>query len=183
MSLANWLTNLRKLRNSGPQFNANVARVLGSTAIEEVSNRIIETGQDAKGSPLRHAKSGQQYSPAELPISTFVDAGMITPEKASTLPIMVSYVDVKKAVGRYRGKRDMMLTGRMWGNTGLTELRGDANTFYARVEGRNAETQAKLDRNAELSEVDLLALSQREEANLAKDYDTELQLHVDRFLQ
>lgn len=183
MSLAGWLEGLRKMRAALPAFNERMSRVIPSTAIEEVNNRIVETGTDSKGQPLKHARSGKEYSDREIPTSVFVDNGMLTAQQAKTLPILTTYVEAKKVIGRYRGKRDLMLTGRMWGNTGLVENKSTATSFHAVVAGRNAETQAKLDNNSALSGVDILAMSKTEEENLAKDFDTELQLFTDQYLK
>lgn len=179
MSLEVWLNNLRRFRDGGPGFFERAGRVIAHSAIAAVNNRIVETGTDANGKKLVHAKSGKEYSEAELPVSTFVDSGMLTRDQARRLPLVSTYVDAKKLLGRYRGKRDMMLTGRMWGNTGLTEVRGTNDGFKATVEGRSAETQMKLDRNSELSGVDVLTLSKAEEEDLAADFDNELQMYVD----
>ena len=180
--LSTWLDRLKLVKEGLAAFHTNVAKVLGSTAIEEVNIRIVERGEDADGKKLVHAKSGKEYSEAEIPLPNFVDEGIIRPDQARRLPIMVAYVDVKKAIGRYRGKRDLTLTGRMWANTGLTEHRGTQTRFFSTVAGRTTETQDKLDRNSELSDVDVLELSKEEEERLEEDYDTELQIYVEDIL-
>lgn len=170
----------RRLIDGLPQFNDEVSSTLALNAAQLVNSRVVDKGTDAKGQKLVHAKSGKEYSEAELPVSVFVDNGMISAAKARSLPIRVSYVDVKKAIGRYRGKRDMMNTGAMWKNTGLTGKEVSRGGFVATVAGQTPETQMKLDNNSLKSDVDLLELSPEEEEILAGDLDAELQQYLDR---
>lgn len=180
VSLEQRMKQFRALIKGFPEFHTNVGKTLAATAISEVNTRIVETGTDAKGKKLVHARSGKEYSETEIPTDVFLDADPPLPTAAAKrMPIAIAYVDYKQAVGRYRGKRDMMLTGRMWANTGLTENSATRDRFKARVAGRNQETQAKLDNNSALSKVDLLELSKEEEEILREDYDAELQIYID----
>lgn len=177
-TLKDWLDDLDKFEGGLPDFNTKLAMTLANTAINDVHGRIVETGKDADGKDLYHARSGKTYSDAELPISVFYNADIpLKPKKGD--PQFLSYHDYKKRIGRDKGFRNMNLTGRMWGNTGLTENRGTKTSFYALVKGRNDETQDKLDRNSEMSQVDLLEQSEAEKERLAKVFDIELQVYVD----
>jgi hypothetical protein len=163
-----------------PEFKDRLAVMLSGDAKQMVQNRIVERGVDADGAPLKNAKTGTEYSDREVPTSFFVDSGTISPAQAKRLPIVTTYVDVKKMLGRYRGKRDMNLTGRMWKGTGLVSKQVTPGGFVATVAGQNKETQDKLNRNSETAGVDALELAEAEVGELALTLDGELQAELDR---
>lgn len=161
------------------KFSDEVASELALSAAQKVNSRIVDKGEDAKGGKLKNKKSGKDYSDAEIPVSVFVDAGMLTASQARQLPIRSTYKDAKKAIGRYRGHRDLMLTGAMWKNTGLTAKQVTKGGFVATVQGKTSETQMKLDRNSEQAGEDILAMSEAEVEELAEELDDELQAYMD----
>lgn len=177
--LRDTLNKFRAFIDGIPAFSDEVAVTLSLNATQLVNSRIVDTGTDANGQPLVHKRSGKDYSDTQLPVSTFVDSGMITPGKAKSLPVFVSYVDVKKSIGRYTGKRNLTLTGAMWKNTGLTSKQVTPGGFVATVAGKTAETQMKLDNNSIQSDTNVLTLSKEEEEILAGDLDVELQQYID----
>lgn len=177
--LRDTMNRFRSLINGMPEFKDELATTLALNAGQLVNSRIVDKGERADGAPLTH-RSGKQYSDREIPTSVFVDSGMITASQARSLPIMSTYVDAKKAAGRYRGKRDLIYTGAMWKNTGLTAKQLTPGGFVATVAGKTAETQIKLDNNSRQSGVDVLELSKEEEVILSGDQDAELQAYIDR---
>lgn len=179
-TLRDTLGHMRTFLDGLPAFKDELAVTLSADAKQLVNDRIVERGEDAKGQKLVHAKSGKEYSEREIPTSFFVDSGTISPAQARSLPILTTYVDVKKSLGRYRGKRDMMLTGRMWKGTGLVSKQVTPGGFVATVAGQNKETQEKLDRNSESAGVDALELSAAEVDELAITLDGELQAYLER---
>lgn len=178
--LRDTINRFRRFVDGLPGFSDEVAVTLSLNATQLINSRIVDTGTDADGNPLVHKKSGKVYSDAELPVSAFVDNGMISASKAKTLPPFVSYVDVKQSIGRHTGKRNLTLTGAMWKNTGLTSKQVTKGGFVATVSGKTVETQVKLDNNSNLSDTNVLTLSTGEEEILAGDLDIELQLYLDR---
>lgn len=181
-NLSDTIGKFKELIAGFPQFSDEVAVTLSANAIQLVNSRIVDTGMDSKGKPLVHARSGKEYSDREIPTSVFVDSGMLTSAQAKSLPILSTYVDAKKLIGRYRGKRDLTLTGAMWKNTGLTSKQVTTGGFVATVAGKTTETQVKLNNNAALSDNEILSMSEEETAIISQDLDTELQLYIDRVL-
>jgi hypothetical protein len=178
--LSDTLAKMKAFVDGIPAFSDELAATLALDAKQMVQDRIVERGQDAKGAPLKNAKTGTEYSDREIPTSFFVDSGMISPAQAKRLPILTTYVEVKKQIGRYRGKRDMNLTGRMWKGTGLVSKQVTPGGFVATVAGQNTETQEKLNSNSQTAGVDALELAEAEVAELAITLDGELQAYLDR---
>lgn len=90
------------------------------------------------------------------------------------------YLAYKKRKGRYKGHVDLDLTGRMWGNTGVTQQAvNGTGGFLVIIAGRSAETQKKLDDNSARFGLDVLELSDAEAEELVLDFDDELVLYLE----
>lgn len=178
-SLADTMGAWRAFTDGLGEFADRMAVLLAADAKEMVNTRIVERGEAADGSALVNAKSGTLYSPTPFPSGFFANANPpLKPEQAKRTSPFLDYQEYKERVGRYRGKRDMTLTGRMWKNTGLVSKSVTKGGFVAVVAGRNTETQEKLDSNSRTAGVDALEMSASEQAELSLTLDGELQIYM-----
>lgn len=178
MEWASKIDQFRALRRALPEFVEDMSLVIPSTALSDVRGRVQEKGEDADGKKLKG------YSTNPLPTSFFTGPEAdprLSEAKAKKYPGGISYLDYKKEVGRYTGKTDMTLSGRMWNNIGVVEKRTSDDGFQVVIAARNEETQAKLDQNA-ARYGDPLRLSEEETDNAATTFDQELQRFTNRYV-
>lgn len=111
------------------------------TGLAMVTQRVSETGKDANG-----AKFKPYTRPYEL--RKRAATGNVKKEgKKKRAARRSAPASAEKPVGRYRGFVDFTFTGQMLSSIGLEEAQADANRIVVRVNGRDQETQLKMDGN------------------------------------
>jgi len=111
------------------------------TGLAMVTQRVSETGKDAAG-----AKFKPYTRPYEL--RKRAATGNVKKEgKKKRAARRSAEASAEKPVGRYKGFVDFTFTGQMLSSIGLDEAKGDGGRIVVRVNGRDQETQLKMDGN------------------------------------
>lgn len=111
------------------------------TGLAMVTQRVSETGKDAKGASFK-----PYTRPYEL--RKRAATGNVKKEgKKKRAARRSAPASAEKPVGRYRGFVDFTFTGQMLSSIGLEEAQADAKHIVVRVNGRDQETQLKMDGN------------------------------------
>lgn len=111
------------------------------TGLAMVTQRVSETGKDAKGASFK------PYT-REYELRKRAATGNVKKEgKKKRAARRSAPASAEKPVGRYRGFVDFTFTGQMLSSIGLEEAQADAKHIVVRVNGRDQETQLKMDGN------------------------------------
>lgn len=111
------------------------------TGLAMVTQRVSETGKDAKGASFK------PYT-REYELRKRAATGNVKKEgKKKRAARRSAPASVEKPVGRYRGFVDFTFTGQMLSSIGLEEAQADGKRIVVRVNGRDQETQLKMDGN------------------------------------
>ena len=106
-----------------------------------VTQRVSETGTDANGAKFK------PYT-REYELRKRAATGNVKKEgKKKRAARRSAPASAEKPVGRYRGFVDFTFTGQMLSSIGLEEAQADAKHIVVRVNGRDQETQLKMDGN------------------------------------
>ena len=82
-----------------------------------------------------------------------------------------AYLKYKTKIGRYTGKTDLTLTGRMFVNTLPEITENTRNATTVEIKGGNDFTQLKLDVNSALYKTNILEPNAEEEADILAAYE------------
>lgn len=111
------------------------------TGLAMVTQRVSETGKDANGASFK-----PYTRPYEL--RKRAATGNVKKEgKKKRAARRSAPASAEKPVGRYRGFVDFTFTGQMLSSIGLEEAQSDSKRIVVRVNGRDQETQLKMDGN------------------------------------
>lgn len=111
------------------------------TGLAMVTQRVSETGKDANGASFK------PYT-REYELRKRAATGNVKKEgKKKRAARRSAPASAEKPVGRYRGFVDFTFTGQMLSSIGLEEAQADAKHIVVRVNGRDQETQLKMDGN------------------------------------
>lgn len=138
-----------------------------------VIDRVSETGIDAKG------RAFKPYTPEWEAKKRQAVGGKASAKKRKERATATATKE--KPQGRYRGFVDFTYTGRMLSNIGLGEVQDTDKGVRVVVDGRTAETKAKMEGNNKHRK-DWFTLSENEKAELKRQSAARLARFAERFL-
>lgn len=92
------------------------------------------------------------------------------------------YKDFKSGRGQQTNFVTLRLTGRMWSNINIIDIKNTLTKSTVIIGGQSQETQDKLEHNAERYDKDILSMSLEEEKQADEDIDKELTELANKFL-
>lgn len=145
------------------------------TGLAMVTQRVSETGKDAKGASFK------PYT-REYELRKRAATGNVKKEgKKKRAARRSAPASAEKPVGRYRGFVDFTFTGQMLSSIGLEEAQADSKRIVVRVNGRDQETQLKMDGN-DKHRPGWFRLSKEEVDILAQQSGERLGRYINEFL-
>lgn len=145
------------------------------TGLAMVTQRVSETGKDAKGASFK------PYT-REYELRKRAATGNVNKEgKKKRAARRSAPASAEKPVGRYRGFVDFTFTGQMLSSIGLEEAQADSKRIVVRVNGRDQETQLKMDGN-DKHRPGWFRLSKEEVDILAQQSGERLGRYINEFL-
>lgn len=145
------------------------------TGLAMVTQRVSETGKDANGASFK------PYT-REYELRKRAATGNVKKEgKKKRAARRSAQASAEKPVGRYRGFVDFTFTGQMLSSIGLDEAKSEGRRIVVRVNGRDTETQLKMEGN-DKHRPGWLRLSKEEVNILAQQSSERLGRFAERFL-
>lgn len=161
-----------------------VAAYAGLTMVSQISNRVIDTQTNAKGSKF------PRYSDKPVLSSGTTERGKhvwnklassktkrkqlewVTVNGHKLFVVPGGYAEIRRLSGELNTNKNFFWTGEMWKKFGITKKQRTKTGFRIRLAGLNAEAQKKMDENSRREGINILDLTQQEEKELAQYIDT-----------